>query len=62
LAAVYFDRLDDTQLAETEQSLKSPLARDDLHGLTFLEIGSSSGIFSLSRTRSITTAAPWNVP
>jgi 2-polyprenyl-3-methyl-5-hydroxy-6-metoxy-1,4-benzoquinol methylase len=47
----FVDRIDEQRLAEAERSLKSLLDRDDLHGLTFLDIGGGNGIFSLAARR-----------
>jgi 2-polyprenyl-3-methyl-5-hydroxy-6-metoxy-1,4-benzoquinol methylase len=40
--------LDDERIAEAQASLREMLGRDELAGLTFLDIGSGSGLFSLA--------------
>jgi 2-polyprenyl-6-hydroxyphenyl methylase/3-demethylubiquinone-9 3-methyltransferase len=43
--------LDDERIAEAQASLREMLGRDDLAGLTFLDVGSGSGLFSLAAAR-----------
>jgi 2-polyprenyl-6-hydroxyphenyl methylase/3-demethylubiquinone-9 3-methyltransferase len=43
--------LDDERIAEAQASLREMLGRDDLTGLTFLDVGSGSGLFSLAAAR-----------
>ncbi len=43
--------LNDERIAEAEKSLKQMLEIQDLHGKTFLDIGSGSGLFSLAARR-----------
>lgn len=43
--------LDDKRIARAEQSLRDFLGRERLDGLTFLDIGSGSGLFSLAARR-----------
>lgn len=43
--------LTDERIDEAEKSLRSMLGRDNLAGLTFLDIGSGSGLFSLAARR-----------
>lgn len=47
----YLERLDDARINKAEESLQSMLERDDLTGLSFLDIGSGSGLFSLAARR-----------
>ena len=42
-------RVDATRLAEARQSLQALLQCDDLRGLTFLDVGYGSGLFSIAR-------------
>jgi 2-polyprenyl-6-hydroxyphenyl methylase/3-demethylubiquinone-9 3-methyltransferase len=44
----YLRRLDDEKLAHARESLRTSLRKDDLAGLTFIDAGCGSGIFSLS--------------
>lgn len=43
--------LDDERIAQAERSLRTMLAVDSLKGKTFLDVGSGSGLFSLSAMR-----------
>ncbi|HYO92631.1 MAG TPA: class I SAM-dependent methyltransferase [Pyrinomonadaceae bacterium] len=43
--------LDDARIAEAEQSLRQMLEVESLEGLSFLDIGSGSGLFSLAARR-----------
>ena len=62
--------LDDARIAEAEESLRSMLGRSDLTGLSFLDVGSGSGLFSLAAagsappacTRSTSTRAACAAP
>jgi SAM-dependent methyltransferase len=47
----FLDHLNDDRIAEAERSLKSLLGLESLRGLTFLDIGSGSGLFSLAARR-----------
>jgi 2-polyprenyl-6-hydroxyphenyl methylase/3-demethylubiquinone-9 3-methyltransferase len=49
--SVSFRLLDDRRIAVAEESLRSMLERDRLDGLTFLDAGSGSGLFSLAARR-----------
>src|SRR5258705_8529327 len=43
--------LDDTRIHEAEESLKQMLALESLGGLSFVDVGSGSGLFSLAARR-----------
>ena len=43
--------LDDERIGEAEKSLKQMLEVEDLHGKSFIDIGSGSGLFSLAAHR-----------
>jgi 2-polyprenyl-3-methyl-5-hydroxy-6-metoxy-1,4-benzoquinol methylase len=43
--------VDDQRIEEAQTSLRRMLERDDLAGLTFLDVGSGSGLFSLAAAR-----------
>lgn len=47
----FLSTLDESRIAEAEQSLKSMLEAETLEGQTFLDIGSGSGLFSLAARR-----------
>ena len=47
----FVEVLDDDRIAEAELSLKSMLRLERLDGLTFLDVGSGSGLFSLAAWR-----------
>jgi SAM-dependent methyltransferase len=47
----YLTLVDETRIIEAETSLKNMLEIDSLEGLTFLDIGSGSGLFSLAARR-----------
>src|SRR5262249_28464098 len=47
----FASRLDESQAAEAEMSLRSLLGRDDLVGARFVDIGCGSGLFSLAAHR-----------
>lgn len=49
--AAFLALLDDKRIAEAEDSLRVLLRRDSLDGLTFLDIGSGSALFSLAARR-----------
>ena len=47
----FLDELNDERIAESEKSLKWLTGRDRLDGLTFIDIGSGSGLSSLAARR-----------
>lgn len=47
----YLELLNDTRIQKAEESLKLMLKLPTLHGKTFLDIGSGSGLFSLAARR-----------
>ncbi len=47
----FLEVLDDDRIAEAQSSLQQMLDRDDLSGVTFLDLGSGSGLFSLAAAR-----------
>lgn len=47
----FLDSLDDERIAEAERSIKVLLSLERLSGLTMLDIGSGSGLFSLAARR-----------
>jgi 2-polyprenyl-3-methyl-5-hydroxy-6-metoxy-1,4-benzoquinol methylase len=49
--ARFLSVLDEPRIAEGEASLREMLGRERLDGLTFLDIGSGSGLFSLAAAR-----------
>lgn len=49
--ARYLAVLDDARIHDAEESLKQMLEVDDLQGMSFLDIGSGSGLFSLAARR-----------
>jgi 2-polyprenyl-6-hydroxyphenyl methylase/3-demethylubiquinone-9 3-methyltransferase len=49
--ARFLEHLDEGRILEAEKSLQSKLGCQDLKGLTFLDIGSGSGLFSLAAHR-----------
>lgn len=49
--ARFADQIDDTRIAEAEASLRRLLGRESLEGMSFLDIGSGSGLHSLAAIR-----------
>src|ERR1700733_9773660 len=49
--AAFLAKLDEARIAAAENSLRQMLDVEDLHGKTFLDIGSGSGLFSLAGRR-----------
>ena len=49
--AEFLSHLNDERIAEAEKSLKEKLGVDSLAGLTFLDVGCGSGLFSLAARR-----------
>jgi 2-polyprenyl-6-hydroxyphenyl methylase/3-demethylubiquinone-9 3-methyltransferase len=47
----FLSLLDETRIHDAEQSMKMMLEVDDLAGMSFLDIGSGSGLFSLAARR-----------
>jgi 2-polyprenyl-3-methyl-5-hydroxy-6-metoxy-1,4-benzoquinol methylase len=47
----YLELLDETRISEAEESLKQMLAVESLSGRSFVDVGSGSGLFSLSARR-----------
>lgn len=47
----FLQNLQEHQILQAEQSLKNGLKKESLKGLTFLDIGSGSGLFSLAARR-----------
>ena len=47
----FAENLKGDQIAEAQESLRGLLGRNDLTGLTFIDIGSGSGLFSLAARR-----------
>jgi len=47
----FLAHLDETRICEAEQSLKRMLEINDLHGKSFVDVGSGSGLFSLAARR-----------
>ena len=46
--AAFLAKLDEARIAAAENSLRQMLDVEDLHGKTFLDIGSGSGLFSIA--------------
>jgi len=47
----FLEAVDESRIARAEQSLRTMLERETLSGLTFLDVGSGSGLFSLAARR-----------
>ena len=47
----FLEVLDDARIEEAERSLSGMLGRASLHGATFIDVGSGSGLFSLAAAR-----------
>ena len=47
----FLSLLDDTRIREAEESLRQMLGVESLSGLSFVDIGSGSGLFSLAARR-----------
>jgi SAM-dependent methyltransferase len=47
----FLELLDDDRIAEAERSIRATLGEDSLAGLSFLDAGSGSGLFSLAAIR-----------
>lgn len=47
----FLDKLNEDRIQEAEASLRTMLNRDNLRGISFLDVGSGSGLFSLATMR-----------